>query len=137
MKSWIYKRENCKVHQIKTLQKDVAGMIKGSKMLIANTQIIDDFINEIPTGDFIEIKKLRSILAKKFYCDVTCPLTTGIFIRIVSEAAFEEYNTGKDLDQITPFWRVIDPKSRIAKKLECGVDFIENQQNNENISITS
>ena len=124
MKSWVYKRENCKSHQIKTLSKDIAGMSKGSKMLIANTKIFDEFINKIPRGDFVEIKELRNILAKQFDCDVTCPLTTGIFIRIVSEAAYEEYKTGKSLDDITPFWRSVDSKSNLAKKLDCGVNFI-------------
>ena len=135
MKSWVYKRENCKSHQIKTLSKDIAGMSKGSKMLIANTKIFDDLINKIPSGDFVEIKKLRSTLAKQFDCDVTCPLTTGIFIRIVSEAAYEEYKTGKSLEGITPFWRSVDPKSILAKKLDCGVDFIKAQQNKENIIV--
>ena len=46
-------------------------MSKGSKMLIANTKIFDDFINKIPSGDFVEIKKLRSTLAKQFDCDVS------------------------------------------------------------------
>ena len=50
-----------------------AGMSKGSKMLIANTKIFDDFINKIPSGDFVEIKEIRSTLAKQFNCDVTCP----------------------------------------------------------------
>ena len=135
MKSWVYKRENCKSHQTKTLSKDIAGMSKGSKMLIANTKILDDFINKIPSGDFVEIKELRSTLAKQFNCDVTCPLTTGIFIRIVSEAAYEEYKTGKSLDNITPFWRSVDPKSILAKKLDCGIDFIKAQQSKENIIV--
>ena len=135
MKSWVYKRENCKSHQIKTLSKDIAGMSKGSKMLIANTKIFDDFINKIPSGDFVEIKEIRSTLAKQFNCDVTCPLTTGIFIRIVSEAAYEEYKTGKSLENITPFWRSVDPKSILAKKLDCGIDFIKAQQSKENIIV--
>ena len=135
MESWVYKRENCKSHQIKTLSKDIAGMSKGSKMLIANTKIIDDFINKIPRGNFVEIKELRNTLAKQFDCDVTCPLTAGIFIRIVSEAAYEEYNTGKSLEDITPFWRSVDSKSNLAKKLECGVGFIEAQQSKENIIV--
>ena len=133
MESWVYKRENCKSHQIKILSKDIAGMSKGSKMLIANTKIIDEFINKIPSGDFVEIKELRNTLAKQFDCDVACPLTTGIFIRIVSEAAYEEYKSGKSLEVITPFWRTIDPKSNLAKKLDCRVDFIKAQQSKENI----
>ena len=135
IKSWVYKKENCKAHQIKTLSKDIAGMSKGSKMLIANTKIFDDFINKIPRGNFVEIKEIRITLAKQFDCDVTCPLTTGIFIRIVSEAAYEEYKTGKSLEGITPFWRSVDPKSNLAKKLDCGVNFIKSQQSKENILI--
>ena len=110
-------------------------MSKGSKMLIANTKIFDEFINKIPSGNFVEIKELRDILAKQFDCDVTCPLTTGIFIRIVSEAAYEEYKTGKSLEGITPFWRSVDPKSNLAKKLDCGVNFIKAQQSKENIIV--
>ena len=135
MKSWVFKRENCKSHQIKILSKNIVGMSKGSKMLIANTKIIDEFINKIPSGDFIEIKELRNTLAKQFDCDVTCPLTTGIFIRIVSEAAYEEYKSGKSLEVITPFWRTIDPKSNLAKKLDCGIDFIKAQLSKENIIV--
>ena len=135
MESWVYKRENCKSHQIKILSKDIVGMSKGSKMLIANTKIFDEFINKIPSGNFVDIKELRNILAKQFDCDVTCPLTTGIFIRIVSEAAYEEYKTGKSLEDITPFWRSVDPKSNLAKKLDCGVNFIKAQQSKENIIV--
>ena len=102
-------------------------------MLIANTKIFDDFINKIPSGDFVEIKKIRSTLAKQFDCDVTCPLTTGIFIRIVSEAAYEEYKTGKSLEHITPFWRMVNPNSKLAGKLACGIDFIAKRQTQENI----
>ena len=133
MESWVYKRENCKSHQIKILSKDIVGMSKGSKMLIANTKIFDEFINKIPSGNFVDIKELRNILAKQFDCDVTCPLTTGIFIRIVSEAVYEEYKTGKSLEDITPFWRSVDPNSNLAKKLDCGVNFIKAQQSKENI----
>ena len=135
MESWVYKRENCKSHQIKILSKDIVGMSKGSKMLIANTKIFDEFINKIPSGNFVDIKELRNILAKQFDCDVTCPLTTGIFIRIVSEAAYEEYKTGKSLEDITPFWRSVNPNSNLAKKLDCGVNFIKAQQNKENIIV--
>ena len=54
-------------------------------MLIANTIIFDKYIvNNIPYGEFISTKNMRLDLALKFNCDVTCPLTTGIFIRVVS-----------------------------------------------------
>ena len=64
---------------------------------------------------------------------MACPLTTGISLRIVSEAAFEEYQNGTAIDEIAPFWRVVDVKSKMAKKIACGIDFILLQQRKENI----
>ena len=49
---------------------------------------------------------------------------TGIFLRIVSEASYEEYDNGIDLNTITPFWRMVNPNSKLAGKLACGIDFI-------------
>ena len=43
------------------------------------------------------------------------PYWAGIFIRIVSEVRQEEYKTGKNFEDITPFWRSVDPKSNLAK----------------------
>ena len=42
-------------------------------------------------------------LAHWHNADVTCPLVTGIFLRIVAEAAEEERLAGKSA--ITPYWR--------------------------------
>ena len=74
-------------------------------------------------------------MSLKFNCDVTCPLTTGIFIRIVSEASYQEYIEGKPITAITPFWRVVSPETNIAKKLACGIDFIIKRQEEEKINV--
>jgi len=42
-------------------------------------------------------------------------------------------NTGKDIEEVTPFWRIVNPKSNLAKKLECGIDFIKKQRELEGI----
>ena len=76
---------------------------------------------------------MRDDLAKDYQADKTCPVTTGIFLRIVSEASYEEYNAGIDLDAITPFWRMVNPNSKLAEKLACGIDFIAERQTIENI----
>jgi len=134
-KSWVEKRENCKEHQIKTISKTIADMPSGSLMLIPSTKIVDKFVRNIPKGTFVNFRSLRIKLANKFKCDVTCPLTSGIFMRIVSEAAYEEYMSGFELELITPFWRTVDPNSNLAKKLECGIDFIIEQQEKEEIKL--
>ena len=40
---------------------------------------------------------------------------------------------GIDLDAITPFWRMVNPNSKLAEKLACGIDFITERQTIENI----
>ena len=65
---------------------------------------------------------------------MSCPMVTGISLRIVSEAAYEEYQKNMKLDQITPFWRVVEPDSNLAHKLTCGVNFIIENQIQEDIS---
>lgn len=68
---------------------------------------------------------------------MTSPLITGIFLRIVFEAAYQELNEGSALISITPFRRVVDINSNIAKKLGCALDFIINQQKLEKIKTLS
>jgi len=59
---------------------------------------------------------MRNELARHYGAEATCPLSTGIFLRIVAEAALEELST-KSISEITPFWRMIDAKSTLAKKM--------------------
>ena len=128
-------RENCKEHEIKTISKTIADMPSGSLMLIPSTKIVDKFVRNITKDTFVNFKSLRIKLANKFKCDVTCPLTFGIFMRIVSEAAYEEHISSLDLELITAFQRAVDSNSNLAKKLECGVDFIIEQQEKEEIKL--
>jgi hypothetical protein len=76
----------------------------------------------------------REDLAIAHRADFTCPLTAGIFLRIAAELAWEQHQHGKPLAKITPFWRVVDLKSPLAKKLACGVAFIAKQRQREGIA---
>ena len=134
-KSWVSKRDCEKSFKIKTVDKKFADISKGSKMLITSPLIIDEYVKCIPYGNFIEPLKMRHDLAVKYDADKTCPVTTGIFLRIVSEASYEEYKLGYDLEALTPFWRMVDQKSKLAKKLTCGISFIAQRQAKEGIEI--
>ena len=131
--SWIKKRNCEKSFKIKTIDKKFADIPRGSKMLITSPPNIDEYVKSILFGEFIEPLKMRDDLAKEFQANKTCPVTKGIFLRIVSEAAYEEYDTGIDLDAITPFCRMVNPNSKLAEKLACGIDFITQRQMQENI----
>jgi hypothetical protein len=46
----------------------------------------------------------------------------------VAEAAWDEMGAGKATTEVAPFWRVIDPKSPLAKKLRAGPQWLEQQR---------
>ena len=132
-KTWIEKRDCDKSYKIKTIDKKFADIPEGSKMFISTPKIIDDYIKHIPFGKSTELSTMRNDLATDYQADKTCPVTTGIFLRIVSEASYMELKQGKVIDEVTPFWRIVNPKSKLANKLECGIEFIEKQRENEGI----
>lgn len=121
-KTWLEKYNNSKDPVVKTIDKPWLGFREGSKMLISSPAEIDDYIRKIPAGKTVTVEKLRKDLAIKHGADFTCPLTTGIFLRIVAEKSFEEMNIDKI--EVAPFWRIIDPGSKLASKLSFGLDFI-------------
>ncbi|HJO70587.1 MAG TPA: hypothetical protein QF428_02530 [Flavobacteriaceae bacterium] len=130
-KSWKDKMNINKSYVVKRLEKKFSDMKEGENMLIATPMIIDEYIKQIPKGINVNIKTLRRDLALTYNADTTCPLTTGIFIRIVSEAAYENFLNGDR--NITPFWRVVDHESKSASKLACGINFIKKRRIEENI----
>jgi len=60
--------------------------------------------------------------------DSTCPMTLGIFLRIISEAAEEDRLNGKNMsraqsrERITPYWRVIKDDGSLNPKFAGGVE---------------
>ena len=78
-------------------------------------------------------QKIRGDLAVRNQADYTCPVSTGIFLRIVAESAYEELMEGAPTEAVAPFWRAIDPKSPLAAKLTCGPEFIREKRAAEGI----
>jgi len=132
-KTWIEKRDIEKKPEVKRIEKDFADIPAGSTMLIATPQVIDDYVRSISEGRSLDIKTIRKDLAMEHGADFTCPVTTGIFLRIMAEAAYEELQSGKNLGSISPFWRVIDPKSSLAKKLTFGQELLMEMREKEGI----
>jgi hypothetical protein len=130
-KSWLEKLHENKGLKIKRIDIDFADIPSGSNMFIATPKIIDEYINEIGFGKRNDLKTLRKDLAIEHNADYTCPVTTGIFLRIVAEANYEKLQQGIPLEEITPFWRVIEPNSALAKKLTFGQEFLIQQVEKE------
>ena len=130
-KSWLDKLNENKEPKIKRIEIDFADIPAGSTMFIATPKLIDQYIKEIGVGKRVDIKTLRKDLALEHKADYTCPVTTGIFLRIVAEANYEKLQQGKSLEEITPFWRAIEPNSTFAKKLTFGQEFLLQQVDKE------
>ena len=126
-KTWLDKLNETKEPKLKRIDIDFADIPAGSNMFIATPKIIDMYIQEIGVGKRVDTKTLRKDLALAHNADYTCPVTAGIFLRIVAEANYEKLQQGKHVEEITPFWRVIEPKSVLAKKLTFGQDFLLQQ----------
>ncbi len=123
-KTWAQKRDACAEHKIETTAKKFADIPADATMLIPTPKIVDDYIRQIPKGSSSSIIQMRKDLAARFAAAYTCPVTSGIFVRIAAEAAWEEKEQGKPVKELCPFWRIIAPGSPQAKKLSFGTAWL-------------
>jgi hypothetical protein len=128
---WVQKRQLKKSPKVVVLDSDFAGIKKGAKLHVSTPELFDQYIRKIPEGETRTIMRLRNELARKNGADATCPVSSAIFLRIVAEAAWDEIQSGLPLSKVTPFWRVIEPNSPIAKRLRVGSDWIAHQREKE------
>jgi hypothetical protein len=88
-------------------------------MLIPRPLDVDAEIRRTRPGQLITTRQLRELLADRFGADTTCPLTTGIFVRIAAETAEEDARSGRE--RITPYWRVVGTNGELNPKFPGGV----------------
>jgi len=89
-------------------------------MLIPKPLDVDALVRRVQRGKLATVDQIRDRLASDFGADLTCPLTTGIFLRISAEAAEEDASRGER--DITPYWRVIKSDGSLNEKLPGGVE---------------
>jgi len=111
-KSW---REKLETEQGPKLVNDPRGR---GKMLIPRPLDVDALIRKIQKGKLVTDSQIRERLAKDFHANLTCPMTTGIFIRIAAETAEEDLTSG--VTEITPYWRVIKADGSLNEKFPGG-----------------
>ncbi len=131
MKTAIEKFNKEYFETVKVIQKNFSDMKVGQKMLISSPKSIAKFIKQIPFGKQSNIRNMRFYLAKRANADNTCPLTTGIFLRIAIEASLEE---AKSKTPNLPFWRLINQNSPISKKLSISSNYISNMRKLEGLN---
>jgi hypothetical protein len=132
-KTWQEKLHNNHPEKVEVVEGKFADIPAGATMYIATPMIVDAYIRNIPEGTHTGLQQMRKDLAAAHNAQYSCPITSGIFLRIAAEAAYEEYLAGKPVKKITPFWRMIDSKAPVAKKLSFGTDFIIQQRKKEGL----
>ncbi len=83
-------------------------------MLIPRPLDVDALICKVQKGKLVTVTQIRERLAKDAHADSACPMTTGIFLRIVAETAEEDLRRGRK--PITPYWRVIKADGSLNPK---------------------
>jgi hypothetical protein len=89
-------------------------------MLIPRPLDVDAAIREVPKRKLAAVNQIRQRLARQCRADVTCPLVTGILVRIAAETAEEDARAGRK--RITPYWRVLREGGRCNQKFPGGVE---------------
>ena len=117
--SWREKMENPNLPKVVKVPPNWRKRFGDATMLVPHPRDVEAAIRAVPRGRLITVKQIREYLAAKYQADVTCPLTTGIFIRIVAEAAEEEARAGKA--RITPYWRVVKDDGSLNPKFPGGL----------------
>jgi alkylated DNA nucleotide flippase Atl1 len=86
-------------------------------MLITTPLDIQTMIQQIPDGKLLTVRGLMDRLAVNAGTDTTCPMTTGIFLRIVAEVA--ELDRTDD-NPVAPYWRVLKKGGKLNPKFPGG-----------------
>ena len=134
-KTWLQKFHNGRKPEIEVCEKNFSGIPAGERFLISTPEEIDQYIRSIPEGKSVSFQTMKRDIALDHGVEYMCPLTAGIFTRIVSELAHENFQNGDDIKSITPFWRVVDLKMPLAKKLSFGSDFIAERRKAEGLPV--
>ena len=90
------------------------------KMLIPRPLDVDALVRRVEKGKLITQAQLRERLAQDHGVNCACPITTGIFLRIVAEAAEEDLKAGKE--GVAPYWRVVQNDGGLNPKFPGGVE---------------
>lgn len=107
------------------------GMTPGKAMLYPTAWMINDAVREIPEGQTVTPKELRTSLAERYDAEYTCPVTTTMMLRIVAEAANEDRGSGMPRNGITPIWRVLDRNASAIRKLTFDPAWILTERSSE------
>jgi hypothetical protein len=116
---WRRRFDKAKPPKTVVLHTDFAGLKAGTVMYVGSPGVIANYIARIPRGETRTIERMRNELARRNNASATCPVSTAIYLKVVAEVALSDLSNGKPPSGVVPFWRLIEPSSKIAKRLSC------------------
>ncbi|MFH1562728.1 MAG: hypothetical protein ABIF11_04825 [Nitrospirota bacterium] len=93
-------------------------------MVVPKPLDVDALIRKVERGKLVTTDQIRKRLAKDAEAEYSCPLATGIFIRIAAEAAEEDLVDDKEP---APYWRVIKSDGSLNEKFPAGAKWQANR----------
>ena len=88
-------------------------------MLIPKPLDVEAVMRKVGKRRLATPSRIRDALARAANADCACPFTTGVFVRIVAEAAEEDRLAGKK--RITPYWRIVRENGGLNEKFPGGL----------------
>ena len=84
------------------------------RMLVPTPLLVAEEVRRVRKGRLLSTQELRERLAEHSGADITCPMTTGIFLSILAGAAEEQLAAGKR--PVAPYWRVVGDDGTLNPK---------------------
>jgi hypothetical protein len=119
-KSWAEKRRDQRAGEVKPCPNGFADIKAGEIMLLPSVSDLEAYVRRVRKGRSTGLSEMRAGLAQAHGAQKSCPVVTGISLRILAEAVGEELEAGAPPDKLTPVWRAMPPEAGVWKKLENG-----------------
>ena len=132
-KNWTDKLNAAEEARIKPSPRTVGDIVEGQSMLVPTARQVDHFMRGIPEGGSMDVRTFRKALAAAHGAEVTCPVYTGYHLRTVAEAAYEALERGVPIQEIAPFWRVLDEATPTTARLTFGAEFVRARRRAEGL----
>lgn len=110
------------------LRAPFAGVPAGSLLYVSTPRLLTARLRRIPVGELMSVAELRDRLAAENAADTTCPVTTAMFLRIVTEVAMADLRAGAPIEDVTPFWRVLEPDGPITARVDGAAEVVSGQR---------
>src|SRR5258708_12001613 len=86
-KSWREKMDNPNLPKLVAMPLKMQKRFGAGTMLVPSPREVEAFIRTVRKGSVTTVSQIREYLAGKNSADVTCPLTTAIFVQNPTKAA--------------------------------------------------